>query len=260
MRANRIVARALMVPFAAAALALAAPAHAAETGVKFEQANIDLADLPSLQAGARTFVNYCLGCHGAALVRYNTLTELGLREQQVRDNLLFTAEKIGEYMRTAMKPDDGKEWFGVAPPDLSVVARSRGSDWLYTYLRGFYRDSSTPTGWNNTVFPNVGMPHVLWHLQGERVMKEAPVLLDGKEVSDGHGGVLKRVSFETIRPGTQSAAEYDRTVRDLVNFMVWMGEPAQVKRKQLGVFVLMVIGILIVLSYLLYKEYWKDVH
>jgi len=259
MTAARI-ARALAAPLAAVALALAAQAHAAETDVKLEKVEIDLADLPGLQAGARTFVNYCLGCHGAGLVRYNTLLELGLTEQQVRDNLMFTADKIGEYMRTAMKPSDGKEWFGVAPPDLSVIARSRGADWLYTYLRGFYRDASTLTGWNNTVFPNVGMPHVLGDLQGERVRKEEPVLRDGKEVGDGHGGVLKRVTFETVRPGSQTAIEYDRTVRDLVNFMVWMGEPVQVKRKQLGLFVLIAIGILIVLSYLLYKEYWKDVH
>jgi ubiquinol-cytochrome c reductase cytochrome c1 subunit len=257
---NNKIARALAAPLAAAALALAAQAHAAEAELKLEKAEIDLGDLPSLQAGARTFVNYCLGCHGAALVRYNTLVQLGLNEQQVKDNLMFTAEKIGEYMRTSMKPADAKEWFGVAPPDLSVIARSRGPDWLYTYLRGFYRDPSTLTGWNNTVFPNVGMPHVLAHLQGERVRKEEPVMRDGKEVDDGHGGVLKQITFETIRPGSQTPIEFDRTVRDLVNFLVWMGEPAQIKRKQLGLFVLVAIGILIVLSYLLYKEYWKDVH
>jgi len=256
-------ARALAAPLAAlaaAALVLAAPVRAAEVDVKLERVEIDLADLPSLQSGARTYVNYCLGCHGAGLVRYNTLLQLGLTEQQVKDNLMFTADKIGEYMRTAMKPADAKEWFGVAPPDLSVIARSRGPDWLYTYLRGFYRDSSTLTGWNNTVFPNVAMPHVMWHLQGERIRKEEPVMRDGKEVGDGHGGVLKRVTFETVQPGSQTPVEFDRTVRDLVNFMVWMGEPAQTKRKQLGLFVLFAIGILIVLSYLLYKEYWKDVH
>jgi len=243
-----------------AALALAAPVCAAETEMALEPANIDVSDVASLQAGARTFVNYCLGCHGAGLVRYNTLLGLGLNETQVKDNLMFTGEKIGEYMRTAMPARDAQEWFGVTPPDLSVIARARGADWLYTYLHGFYRDTATVTGWNNTVFPNVGMPHVLWQLQGERVRKEAPIMREGKEVTDGHGGVLKAVTFETVTPGTQSPAEYDRTVRDLVNFLVWIGEPTQAKRKQLGVFVLLAVGILILLSYLLYKEYWKDVH
>jgi ubiquinol-cytochrome c reductase cytochrome c1 subunit len=250
----------IAAPLAALAIAVTAPSQAAETEVVLDPANVDVSNLASLQSGARTFANYCLGCHGAGLVRYNTLLELGLTETQIKDNLLFTGEKIGEYMRTAMPASESKEWFGVAPPDLSVIARLRGADWLYTYLRGFYRDPSTLTGWNNTVYPNVGMPHSLWRLQGERVRKETPVMRDGKEVSDGHGGVLKKVTFETVRPGTQSAVEYDRTVRDLVNFLVWIGEPAQTTRKQLGAFVLFAIGILIVLSYLLYKEYWKDVH
>jgi len=257
---SRVFASNFVAPLAALALVLAAPAHAAESEMALEPANINTSDVGSLQAGARTFVNYCLGCHGAGLVRYNTLLGLGLTETQVKDNLMFTGGKIGEYMRTAMPARDAKEWFGVTPPDLSVIARSRGADWLYTYLRGFYRDPTTVTGWNNTVFPTVGMPHVLWRLQGERVRKEAPVMRDGKEVKDEHGEVLKSVTFETIQPGTQSAVEYDRTVRDLVNFLVWMGEPAQAKRKQLGVFVLFVLGILIALTYLLYKEYWKDVH
>jgi ubiquinol-cytochrome c reductase cytochrome c1 subunit len=244
----------------AVALAPAGASRAAETEVVLDSAYVDLSNVASLQSGARTFVNYCLGCHGAGLVRYNTLLGIGLTETQIKDNLMFTGEKIGEYMHTAMPARDSKDWFGVAPPDLSVIARSRGADWLYTYLRGFYRDPKSPTGWNNTVFPNVGMPNVLWQLQGERVRKEAPVMRDGKEVSDGHGGVLKTVTFETVRPGTESVAEYDRTVRDLVNFLVWIGEPAQAKRKELGVFVLLALGILIVLSYLLYKNYWKDVH
>jgi len=254
------VRRLLATPLAALALGLGATAYAAETEVRLDAVSVDVSDVASLQAGARTYVNYCLGCHGAGLVRYNTLLELGLTETQIQDNLQFTGEKIGEYMRTAMPARDAKEWFGVTPPDLSVIARARGADWLYTYLRGFYRDPTTVTGWNNTVFPNVGMPHVLWELQGERVRKESVVMRDGKEVSDGHGGVLKTVTFETVRPGTQSVAEYDRTVRDLVSFLVWIGEPAQAKREQLGVFVLLALGVLILLTYLLYKEYWKDVH
>ncbi len=254
--------RRLAAPLAALAIAAAhaAPLQAAETEVVLDAANVDISNIASLQSGARTYVNYCLSCHGAALVRYNTLLELGLTEAQVKDNLMFTGEKIGEYMRTAMPAADSKQWFGVAPPDLSVIARSRGADWLYTYLRGYYRDPATLTGWNNTVYPNVAMPHALWRLQGERVRKVTPVMRDGKQVSDGQGGVLKTVTFETVRPGTQSAAEYDRTVRDLVNFLVWIGEPVQAKRKLLGVFVFFILSVLILLSYLLYKNYWKDVH
>jgi ubiquinol-cytochrome c reductase cytochrome c1 subunit len=257
---GRISIRGSLAPLAVLVLVLAAPVRAAETEMTLDPVSVDVSDVASLQSGARTFVNYCLGCHGASLVRYNTLMELDLTETQVKDNLQFTGEKIGEYMRTAMPPKAAKEWFGVTPPDLSVIARSRGPDWLYTYLRGFYRDPSTTTGWNNTVFPNVGMPHVLWRLQGVRIRKETPVMRDGKEVHDEEGDVLKTVTFETVQPGTQNAVEYDRTVRDLVNFLVWIGEPAQTERKQLGVFVLFAMGILIVLSYLLYKEYWKDVH
>ncbi|MGB8435337.1 MAG: cytochrome c1 [Burkholderiales bacterium] len=259
---GRLGSRALAAPLLALAIVLGSTAasQAAETDVALDSAYVDVSNVASLQSGARTFVNYCLGCHGAAMVRYNTLLGLGLTEAQVKDNLMFTGEKIGEYMHTAMPARDAKDWFGIAPPDLSVIARSRGADWLYTYLRGFYRDPESPTGWNNTVFPNVGMPHALWQLQGERVRKEAPVMRDGKEVGDGHGGVLKTVTFETVRPGTESVAEYDRTVRDLVNFLVWIGEPAQAKRKELGVFVLLALGVLILLSYLLYKNYWKDVH
>ncbi len=259
---SRIGTHAVAAPLLALAIVLvpAGASQAAETEVVLDSAYVDVSNVASLQSGARTFVNYCLGCHGAGLVRYNTLLGLGLTETQIKDNLMFTGEKIGEYMRTAMPARDSKNWFGVAPPDLSVIARSRGADWLYTYLRGFYRDPESPTGWNNTVFPNVGMPHALWQLQGERVRKEVPVMREGKEVRDEHGGVLTTVTFETVRPGTETPAEYDKTVRDLVNFLVWIGEPAQAKRKELGVFVLLALGILILLSYLLYKNYWKDVH
>jgi ubiquinol-cytochrome c reductase cytochrome c1 subunit len=154
---------------------------------------------------------------------------------------------------------DGKAWFGAAPPDLSVIARSRGADWLYTYLRGFYRDPSTQTGWNNTAFPNVGMPHVLWPLQGERSMTLVPVTRNGQPVMD-HGKPVMEARFETVRPGSQSSAQYDRTVADLVNFLVWAGEPNQVKRQQIGYWVLFGLGILIFVSWLLYKEFWKDIH
>jgi ubiquinol-cytochrome c reductase cytochrome c1 subunit len=189
-----------------------------------DPAPIEPRDLASLQAGARTFVNYCLNCHGAQYMRYNRLTDLGLTEAQIRDNLMFAADKVGETMKVAMTVKDGKAWFGVPPPDLSVIARARGGDWLYTYLRTFYRDEKTPSGWNNKVFPNVAMPHALWTLQRE-----------------------------------QSAVDYDRTVRDLVNFLVYLGEPAALQRKSIGIVVLFVLGVLFVLAYAMKKAFWKDI-
>jgi len=253
---KKILAILVMVP-----ALLAGGAFAAGVGVKLDHAPIDISDQLSLQSGARNFVNYCLNCHSASLVRYNSLREIGLTDDQIKDNLLFTADKVGEMMNSGMTRKDGKEWFGAAPPDLSVIARSRGADWLYTYLRGFYRDPSTVTGWNNVAFDRVAMPHVLWQLQGERVRKEE-VLKDanGKDVSDGRGGVRKVVKFETVTPGSMSSNEYDVMTRDLVNFMVWMGEPNQVLRKQVGFWVLFVLGILICLVWLLKSVYWKDVH
>jgi len=218
-------------------------AFAAEGGYRLDRSPHELTDLTSLQAGARTFVNYCLGCHGAQYMRYNRLTELGLTEQQIRDNLLFSAEKVGETMKIAMDTKQGKQWFGVAPPDLSVVARSRGADWLYTYLRTFYRDPKTHTGWNNAVFENVAMPHALYLLQGER------------------GFDAGKRQFTQISKGTHSQVEYDMAVRDLVNFLVYVGEPAARHRKAIGIAVLFVLlGLLFPLTYWLKKEYWKDVH
>ena len=214
-------------------------AAGAETGYRLDRSPHDPTDLPSLQAGARTFVNYCIGCHGMQYMRYNRLRDLGLTESQIRDNLMFTAEKVGETMKTPMGAKEGKLWFGVAPPDLSVVARSRGADWLYTYLRTFYRDPKTATGWNNAVFQNVAMPHALWTLQGE--LRRA----DGR--------------WETLSEGAQSRPQYDATVRDLVNFLAYVGEPAALDRKAWGVVVLFVLGILFILAWLLKKEYWKDV-
>jgi ubiquinol-cytochrome c reductase cytochrome c1 subunit len=205
---------------------LCAPAMllAAESGHHLDSAPIEPRDLVSLQAGARTFVNYCLNCHGAKYMRYNRLTDLGLTETQIRDNLMFAADKVGETMAVAMTVKDGKEWFGVPPPDLSVIGRSRGADWLYTYLRTFYRDGNTSSGWNNKVYPNVAMPHALWKLERDL-------------------------------PGV----EYDRTVRDLVNFLVYVGEPAAQSRKAIGIVVLFVLGVLFVLSYAMKNEFWKDV-
>lgn len=204
-------------------------------------------DQAALQNGAKLFVNYCLSCHSASYMRYNRLKDIGLSEQQIKDNLMFTAEKTGELMRISMQRDDAKVWFGAAPPDLTVIARARasefgsGADWLYTYLRGFYRDTNRPTGWNNTVFANVGMPHVLWELQGEQVLGE-----DHK--------------LTLAKPGKLKPEEFDAAVGDLVAFLKYMGEPMSELRKVLGWVVLAALAVLFVLTYSLKREYWKDVH
>lgn len=204
-------------------------------------------DPAALQHGAKLFVNYCLNCHSASYMRYNRLQDIGLTDQQIKDNLLFTAEKVGEPMRIAMQRDDAKAWFGAAPPDLTIIARSRasefgsGPDWLYTYLRSFYRDENRPTGWNNTVFENVGMPHVLWELQGIQVKDE-----NGK------------LTLQT--PGKLAPEQYDEAIADLVAFLQYMGEPVSEFRKQLGVMVLVFLGVLLVFAYALKREFWKDIH
>ncbi len=237
---------------AAPALALAAAAApAAEAGYPLDRAPIDPNDLVSLQSGARTFVNYCLSCHGAEYMRYNRLHDIGLTDKQIRENLMFAADKVGETMKVALQRKDGKAWFGVPPPDLSVEARARGADWLYTYLRSFYRDSSTTTGWNNAVFPNVAMPNVLWTLQGQR----------GLEIRQSEEGGHERTEYKwsQLTPGAQTPVEYDRTVRDLVNFLVYVGEPAAETRKEIGVWVLFALALLFAVTYALKREYWKDV-
>ena len=261
-------------------LALAAPlAFAAEESVQLDAAPIDPRDVASLQSGARTFVNYCLNCHSAGMMRFNKLLDLGLTEQQIKDNLLFSADKVGELMNVSMTKKDAKEWFGAPPPDLSVIARARGADWLYTYLRSFYRDPESVTGWNNMVYDRVGMPHVLWTLSGQQVQVEQEfksreraeavgrqqrgawkienvISTDGGRTGERY--VLKMIRTQT--PGLLSQIDYDILVRDLVNYMTWMSEPSQVARKQTGYAVLLVLLVLLVVSYLLYKEFWKDVH
>ena len=223
-----------------------AVALAAGAAVHLDKAPDVQNDQAALQSGARTFVNYCLNCHGASFVRYNRLTELGLTEQQVKENLMFTADKIGETMRVAARPEEQKVWFGAAPPDLSLVARARasadgsGADWLYTYLRSFYVDEKRPTGWNNTVFANVGMPHVLWQLQGQQVLN-------------------KEHKLELAVPGTLSPAEYDKVVGDLVGFMVWLSEPDAGFRKRLGFGVLAFLVVLFGFAYAMKKQFWKDI-
>jgi len=253
--------RILLALVAAALAAGASPARAAGEGVKLDDVEPDVTDLASLQSGARTFVNYCLNCYGASLVRYNALRQIGLTDDQIRDNLMFTAEKVGMPMAVAMRPAEAAQWFGVAPPDLSVIARARGADWLYTYLRTFYRDSSTPTGWNNMVYPNVAMPHVLWALQGEQALKEVPATTrDGKPVIGEDGRPRKVARLEQVTPGALSTAAYDKTVYDLVNFLVWMGEPHQLERKRIGIWVLFGLTVLVFLTYFLKRAYWKNVH
>lgn len=241
------------------ALLLLAPALAlASEGARLDHAPIDSHDLPSLQRGAQVFVNYCLNCHSASYMRYNRLRDIGLTEPQIRDNLVLTGAKVGDLMKISMDPKEAKQWFGTTPPDLTVIARSRsspdgsGGDWLYTYLRSFYRDSARPTGWNNVVYPSVAMPHALYQLQGEQVMKEETVQGPGYPV------VVEKLAL--AKPGTMTPVEYDRLVADLVNYMTYMSEPVRHERTTLGLFVLLVLGGIFVLVYALKKEFWKDVH
>lgn len=230
----------------------AAPAMANEGGYPLEPAPVQTSDLSSLQRGAKLFVNYCLNCHGASMMRYNRLKDIGLTDDQIRQNLLFSGEKVGDMMTIAMPPKDAKAFFGATPPDLSVIARARGDDWLYTYLRTFYRDDNRATGWNNLVFPSVGMPHVLWELQGQRAAKFVEVEEHGEKVH-------KFAGFEQITPGKMSTLEYDQATSDLVGFLDWMAEPAQNQRKRLGVWVLMFLGVFTVFAWRLNASYWKDI-
>lgn len=247
---HRLLAAPLLAPLAA--LMMSGTSLAAEEGYRLDRAPIDPHDLVSLQAGARTFANYCLSCHGAEYMRYNRLEDLGLTRQEIEENLMFASDKIGDTMTVAMTQADGKKWFGVAPPDLSVIARYRGADWLYTYLRTFYRDPKATSGWNNAVFPNVAMPNALWTLQGERTLDVV-----NREMG---GDTSVEYKWHQLSPGQQNQVEYDTTVRDLVNYLVYMSEPAAVERKRIGIVVLFVLGVLFIFAYLLKKEYWKDVH
>ena len=234
-------------------LALASSDH-----LKLDRAPIDEHDQASLQRGAKYFVNYCLNCHSASYMRFNRLHDIGLTDQQILQNLVFTGVKVGDLMKSSMDPKESKAWFGATPPDLSVIARARaseagsGADWLYTYLRSFYRDAERPSGWNNTVYPNVGMPHVLWELQGEQVLAEHKVR--------GDGYMKTELALKLDQPGLLKPAAYDQAIADLVNYMTFMAEPVRNDRKQMGIIVLMLLSLLFVLFYALKKEYWKDVH
>lgn len=214
----------------------------ANVEVHLDKAPIDPSDQASLQRGARTFINNCLNCHSANYMRYNRLQDIGLTEKQIKENLLFTAEKVGDPMISAMNKKDAKKWFGVAPPDLSVEVRARGADWVYTYMRSFYRDETRPSGWNNLVFDKVAMPHVLYELQGEQALNH-----------ETH-------TLTLTKSGKLSVEEYDALVGDLTNFMTYMAEPAKQQRNRLGWFVLLFLGVLLVLTIKLKKAYWKDIH
>ncbi|WP_057956410.1 cytochrome c1 [endosymbiont of Ridgeia piscesae] len=224
-------------------------------GVHLDDADIDLSDEASLQRGAKYFVNYCLSCHSAKFQRYNRMArDLGLTEEEVKQNLMFTTDKIGNTMTIAMPQEQAEAWFGTAPPDLSVIARARGVDWLYTYFRSFYVDESRPFGVNNIVFPDVGMPHVLWELQGP----QKAVFRTEQDAAGNETHVFDK--FEQIAPGKLSPGEYDDVARDLTAFLSYVGEPIQMKRKSMGIWVLLFIAAFFVLAYMLKKEYWKDVH
>lgn len=218
-------------------------------------------DLAALQNGAKLFVNYCLNCHAASAMRYNRMRDIGLTDEQIKNNLLFASDKVGDLMTVAMTAKDGKDWFGATPPDLSVITRAKasgdgsGADWIYTYLRTFYKDDTRPTGWNNMVFPNVGMPHVMWELQGIRAAK----FVEEKDPHDASKTIHKFTGFEQVTPGKLSAADFDNATADLVAYLEWMAEPAQNKRKRLGVIVLLFLGGFMVLAWLLNKSYWKDI-
>ena len=288
--------RSLLAGLGAALLLAVAPvpsALASEAGPPLDPfPSKKLTDKTAMQDGARTFVNYCQTCHGAALMRYNRLRDIGLTDVQIRDSLLFDPNtKVGETMKTAMRPEDAKTWFGALPPDLSVITRARssgagsGSDWLYTYLRSFYRDASRATGWNNAVFPNVGMPHVLWDLQGSRGATIEEVKAEKNEIGKvtgftktvtsfdatgqksekkeemhgGHGHESTHITLGPAQGGQQSQAQYDETVANLVAFLTFVSDPSAQHRSRLGVWVLLFITLLVGLSWWLNREYWKDV-
>ena len=249
MRVINLIKRAAAVLLFAPAVALAAGAS-----VNLDKAPVST-DPAALQHGAKLFVNYCLNCHSASFMRYNQLANIGLSEDEIRDNLMFVGERVGDLMTVAMRPKESKVWFGATPPDLTLIARQRasgdgsGADWLYTYLRQFYRDTERPSGWNNVVFENVGMPHVFWELQGEQVAK----------ITQNPDGT-KHFELSLAKPGKLSVEEYDKAVADLVSFLVWMGEPVAEKRKMIGTFVLIFLVGMFFLTYALKKNYWKDIH
>ena len=222
-------------------------------GGNLMQAGNDLSDKASLQRGAQLYMNYCAGCHSLKYMRYSRMAEdLGLTEDEVMKNLNFTGAKFGEQVQVSMPAAGGEKWFGKMPPDLSVISRVRGSDWIYTYLKSFYLDESRPLGWNNKLFPNASMPNPLWELQGLQHAEFGPV--------DPATGERHVEGLKVAQAGRQSAQEFDQTARDITNFLEYVGEPAALKRQSVGVWVILFLAALTFLAYLLKQEYWKDVH
>jgi ubiquinol-cytochrome c reductase cytochrome c1 subunit len=220
----------------------------AASGAHLEHSEVNVRDLAAVQSGAKWFVNYCMSCHSAQYMRYNRLSEdLNLTEEQVMANLVFSDAKIGETMDIAMQPKDAAAWLGKTPPDLSLVARSRGNDWLFTYLKSFYQDENG--GWNNTVLPNASMPHVMWQLQG--IQKPVYATHDGVDVVD---------HLVLASEGLQTPEEYETTVRELVTFLDYLSEPAKLQRKSIGIWVMLFLSVFALLAYALKAEYWRDVH
>ncbi|MYN12405.1 cytochrome c1 [Pusillimonas sp. TS35] len=271
------------------ALSLSCTVALAASTVKLDTAPDRINDMASLQNGAKLFVNYCMGCHSANSMRYNKLTEIGLTDEMIQKNLLFTGNKVGDLMTIAMKPEDAKKWFGTMPPDLSVIARAKsvnmgasGVDYIYTLMRSFYRDTTKISGWDNTVFPNIAMPNILWQLQGPRTMDRTTVhqveKADGSKawervtasydaqgystiktevLADYHGHASDKAVFTSADP--RATATFDNNVADLANFLGWMAEPMQLQRKQLGVWVLLFLGLFLVVAWRLNAAYWKHV-
>jgi ubiquinol-cytochrome c reductase cytochrome c1 subunit len=243
-----------ILAFVAALVVLPGAALAAGGGMHYDPANNDVHNKASLQRGAKNFVNYCLGCHSAKYVRYNRVAaDLGLTDEQLKQNLLFTSDSPHATMKVTINADDAKKWFGVVPPDLSLIARARGTDYLYTFMRSFYADPAKATGVNNLALPGTAMPHVLWELQGTQ-----EAVWEGH--TDAQGNVQKHFKeFKLATPGKLSPEEYDAFVRDTVNFLDYIGEPVQVQRQSLGYAVIAFLVFFTLLTYALKKEYWKDV-
>jgi ubiquinol-cytochrome c reductase cytochrome c1 subunit len=246
-----------------AALGFVTAAAASEGGIQWDRFPTDkLTDLPSLQHGAKLFVNHCLNCHSAAYMRFNRMRDIGLTDAEIKEYLMFTTDKVGDTMQTWLDPKQAKEWFGAVPPDLTLVARSRadiakgsGADYLYTYLRSYYRDPTKATGWNNLAFPDVGMPNVLWQLQGQREAK----FIEQKDAHDPTKTAHVFAGFTQTAPGTMTPAQFDESVADLVAFMQWMAEPNQGLRVRLGVWVLLFMALFTVVVWRMNAAFWKDI-
>ncbi|MDP1534885.1 MAG: cytochrome c1 [Rubrivivax sp.] len=246
-----------------ACLSMLPAARAAGDGIAWDKFPTErVTDLAALQHGAKLFANYCLNCHAAGFARYNRMKDIGLTDEQIKANLVFTGAKVGDLMKIALDPKDAKDWFGGVPPDLTLIARSRadatkgsGADYLYTYLRNYYRDDTKVTGWNNRAFPSVGMPHALWELQGQ----QRAVYVDAKDPHDASKTVPVFKGFEALTVGTLTTAEYNLAVADLVAYLQWMGEPVQTERMRLGVWVLLFLSVFTVIAWRLNASFWKDI-